>query len=524
MKQKHTNTRRPWFPCLITFWILAILAGSAFGLYRLAENSAENYYRSRYLAFTFTNEDCDYSESTDKLPDPGGSFYHLAGYLLSEQTSPEALSLNLAEHIEWYQEEELVLLEINLMNYRECELSDAALSQVKCILDAWGDTDDGIILRFLYDWDGNALLTEPEELSLIQTHMSQLAPLVNAHAADIYTMQGIFVGDYAEMHGGRHMDTESMCTLAKHLDSVIDPEIFLAVRTPAQRRLILESSEAFPKNSTLATRLGLYNDGMLGSETDLGTYGETDRDQSASLEDHWLRDQELSYQDEVCRLVPNGGEAIIDNPLNDLDSAVAALSTMHVSYLNCMYQPQVIDKWRETTLHTEDVWDGNNGYDYIDAHLGCRYRCSGTEASAFDFWSDDDVTISLSLTNTGFSPAYGSLSLTASIVAEGADSPAVTAAFPEDAWKPLTNGEICTLPLSLELRTLAEGTYHVYLSCTRENCLDKLAFATRQPLTEYGYEAASFTVDRTPTAIPSDRELLWRYFSHLMSSGHSFAK
>lgn len=521
MKQKHHQARRARLALLAAILLLTAVAGGVFGLCRAATNAAESYYRSRYLAFDFSNDSFDYSESTEKLDHPGGSFYYLAGYTLSEETKKEALAVRLVSDAKEYKSEELVLIEINLKNYKDSALSNDALAQTDQILQAWKDAGYGIILRFLYDWDGHSGETEPKELSLIQTHMSQLAPIVNAHAADIYTMQGIFVGDYAEMHDGNHMDTASMCTLAKHLDSVIDPEIFLSVRTPAQRRTILESAEIFPENSTLAGRLGLFNDGMLGSNNDLGTYGDTDRAQSASLEDPWLREQELAYQDELCRLVPNGGEAVIDNPLNDLEAAVETLSTMHVSYLNCMYHEPVINKWRAETIHTDDAWDGTNGYDYIDAHLGCRYRCAGTDATAFDFWSDDDVTINLTLTNTGFAPSYEPLDLTVSIVAEGDASPAVTATLPQEQWKPLTNGETCTLPLSVEPRTLAEGTYRVYLACTRVKDETKLAFATKLPLTEYGYEVASFTIDRTPTTIPSDRELFGRYLSHLMASEHS---
>lgn len=408
MSEKHPRRRshRAWLACLIIILLLAGVGYGTFSLYRLTASAAEDYYRSRYLSFDLSNEDYDYSESTAKLSNPGGSFYNLTGYLLSEDTSPENLVMRLREDIKACSDEELVLIEINLMNYNDCALSDHALTQIEKILQIWSSQGYRIILRFLYDWDGKSADTEPKDLALIQTHMSQIAPIVNAHAKDIYTMQGIFVGDFAEMHGGSHMDTDSMCTLAKCLDSVIDPDIFLSVRTPAQRRRILDSAEAFPADSTLAARLGLFNDGMLGSGNDLGTYGDTDRSQSVSLDDHWLREQELEYQDELCRLVPNGGEAVIDNPLNDLDQAIDTLAIMHVSYLNRMHHEEVIDKWRSDTVHTGDVWEGTNGYDYIDAHLGSRYRCAGVSVSPFDCWTDDTATLELTFTNTGFSGFY----------------------------------------------------------------------------------------------------------------------
>lgn len=523
MKEKH-HRRRPWLACLLILLLLAGTAGGTYTLYRETVNAAEDYYRSRYLTFDFSNEGYDYSESTAKLKNPGGSFYNLAAYLLSENTSEKDLAKRLREDIKEYKDEELVLIEINLMNYNDRALSDNALMQTETILKTWGEKGYGIILRFLYDWSGNAAATEPQEPALVKTHMDQVAPIVNANAEYIYTLQGIFVGDYAEMHGGHYTDNESMCALAAHLDSVIDPDIFLSVRTPAQRRMILGSDEVMPENNTLAQRLGLFNDGMLGSGDDLGTYGDTDRSQATAPGDQWLRDQELDYQDALCRFVPNGGEVVIDNPLNDLDQAVITLSTMHVSYLNCMYQEEVIDKWRENTVHTTDVWDGTKGYDYIDAHLGARYRCSGTAAGSFDFWSEDAATLELTFTNTGFSDFYEPLALTVTVVPDKRATAVTQTECESDELETITNKETCTVSLPLKLRDYADGAYRIYISCVRAESETSIEFASNLPQSEFGYEVASFSIDRTPTTIPPAEELLERYLAHRRSSKNSLAK
>ncbi len=77
---------------------------------------------------------------------------------------------------------------------------------------------------------------------------------------------------------------------------------------------------------------------MLGSDLDLGTYGAS---HDTFTEENYVskgnRTQELNYQNELCKSVPNGGEVVLDNRLNDIDNAVSALSTMHVSYLNYLY-------------------------------------------------------------------------------------------------------------------------------------------------------------------------------------------
>ena len=83
------------------------------------------------------------------------------------------------------------------------------------------------------------------------------------------------------------------------------------------------------------------------------------------------RSRELSYQDEVCLTVPNGGEAVSDTVYNDVENAMNTLQTMHVSYLNRMYDETVLKKWKN------QPYEDTTGYDYIGAHLGYRYEISG---------------------------------------------------------------------------------------------------------------------------------------------------
>ena len=130
----------------------------------------------------------------------------------------------------------LALVEINLKNYRTTEISETGLTQLDDIFTSWSQSpaNTRLILRFLYDWDGLALAPEPDSLDLILTHIDQVSTLVNRHCDSIYIMQGIFVGSWGEMHGSRFMDEVSVKKLIQHLHDVIDPSIYLSVRTPAQ--------------------------------------------------------------------------------------------------------------------------------------------------------------------------------------------------------------------------------------------------------------------------------------------------
>ena len=52
-----------------------------------------------------------------------------------------------------------------------------------------------MFFRFLYDWDGKAMETEPQSLEQILRHMDQTAEVVNRYTDCVFLMQGIFVGN-----------------------------------------------------------------------------------------------------------------------------------------------------------------------------------------------------------------------------------------------------------------------------------------------------------------------------------------
>ena len=141
----------------------------------------------------------------------------------------------------------------------------------------------------------------------------------------------------------------------EELDQHISSDIYLAVRTPGQLRGILRNrnplSSTEADNGTLQSRLSLFNDGMLGSVYDLGTYDDTPLQSDSRLEEEGTRSEELLFQYKLCQYVPNGGEVTVDNEYNDLDNAITDLSQMHVSYLNSEHDAAVLNKWKNFHLY-----------------------------------------------------------------------------------------------------------------------------------------------------------------------------
>ena len=89
-------------------------------------------------------------------------------------------------------------MQFNLNYYKDKSLTDKALNQINHVINSWSEADYDIILRFLYDWDGKAADSEPDDISVIKEHMMQISNIVNSYASDIFVMQGIFVGNYLQ--------------------------------------------------------------------------------------------------------------------------------------------------------------------------------------------------------------------------------------------------------------------------------------------------------------------------------------
>ena len=435
---------------------------------------------------TWTTE--SFSESTEYLANPWQGFYHIIGYTLSDDYVPAADYTRQAQSCT----DSLALLEINLKNYRKGSISETGLSQLYDILSAWSQspTNTKLILRFLYDWDGLALAAEPETLNLILTHMDQISAPVNKYCEAVYIMQGIFIGNWGEMHHSRFMDASSVRKLIQHLHEVIDPSIYLSVRTPSQWRMINDLYDlpskfpAFETDHSLMGRLGLFNDGILGSESDLGTYGNTARHDASSPSYQGTRKEELEFQNNLCRYVPNGGEVIYNNNLSNPEISAADLKTMHVSYLNADYDSRVFEKWKETAWTGNDSFNGCDSYSYIRAHLGyrylirsCRIRKSGSIRP--------DLTLSLTLQNDGFSNTLKPFQT--SILLENTETGESTCVSVNADLRKLGSGQKKTYNVKLPVNDLEHGSYQIYLSVKDETSGQMILFGNKNEVTDNGY-------------------------------------
>ncbi len=265
------------------------------------------------------------------------------------------------------------------------QLDAAYLGQVSADLEAARAAGVKLIVRFAYsaDTSGDAAVTT------VVSHIRQLAPVLNANADVIATLQAGFVGRWGEWYYSDHFTADaqrpwaltnanwqSRGVVLEALLTATDRSIFVQVRYPAIKQRLLAG--AAPET---AARVGIHDDCFLASADDYGTF--------ASTNDYsWLQQQTLT--------MPMGGETCAVNaPRSQWPSAAADLSTYHWSYLNADFQPEVLRSW------------GTGGLDEARRRLGYRLRLTQVTVPSTAL-TGGTVKVQVVLANDGYAAPFRS--------------------------------------------------------------------------------------------------------------------
>lgn len=429
-------------------------------------------------------ESYKFTESSKELRNPGRGFYNIYRFMIADEKE------NYWQLVqEMYKSDvstSLSLIEINLQRYSDDEISEEGMDNIVSLFHALEDIDKQLIVRFVYDWDGECEKYEPETIDTILRHMKQMEKVLKEFGTHIFIIQGLFIGNWGEMNGTKYFNDEDLLRLMEQLSDVSDRSTYLAVRTPEQWREITglqEISEESLKGHLFAGRISLYNDGMLGNESDYGTYRVYDMAGKRISE----RENELSFQGELCKWVPNGGEVINDNPYNDFNQAVRDLSSMHVSYLNEGHDQEVLNKWKNTKIIKDGCYKGSDGYTYIERHLGYRLLIKNVNMHFNSFVNNLEVSVTMK--NVGFAPLYNKAEAGLVLYDKGKETFLLYEM--EGDLRKLTGGneseEQLTLTVDIPVNKLLDTKYTVYFFVTDVSTGQRIDLANEQDAEEYGY-------------------------------------
>lgn len=328
-------------------------------------------------------------ESVEELDNPACGMYQM--FTLAVEQEPDI------KELQWCMGRSLVLVFFQIGHYRKRPLDEAALQHMERVLDELSRNNKDVILRIAYDNTGKGLEHEPETLDRILGHMEQMSPLLHKYASCIYIVQGLFVGSWGEMHTSRHLSTAKLARLEQKLRNCLGEGTYMAFRRPMQYRRIHKTVE--PNAAT-----GIFDDGILGSRENLGTFG-TQSQRQSGWEGSWNREEELQFLSELARYAPVGGEAVLGSSARypwTFSDTLGLLAGMNVSYLNSAYDVRVHSAWEKMVFPHRGAWKGMNGKDYIFRHVGYRYRVKAVHCSL----CQDMLSLSITIKNDGFSRAY----------------------------------------------------------------------------------------------------------------------
>lgn len=316
-------------------------------------------------------------EATEEYTNPGRGWYKIYTFSLEKRDFEELKWLPFSE------QETLALVIINIGAFRQKVLDSGALYFAGQILERFREAGKEIILRIVYDNEGKGLEREPADIRLVEEHMRQMGTVVAEYAANILLSQGIFVGNWGEMHGSKFLSPERLRKLTYVWHEATQGKILLAFRKPMQCRAV-ESEQVQHRE------IGFFDDAIFGSANHMGTFGEKKRTE-AVWEEVWCMEDELIYMEQAAKTVPCGGEAVAGENLSP-EETIAVLRHMHISYLNCVYDERILEQWKKQTYA-----NSCNLYQYIGEHLG--YRLFVSEVS---IPRRGTGKMTLTIVNTGF--------------------------------------------------------------------------------------------------------------------------
>lgn len=341
-----------------------------------------------------------------KINNPYRGFYSVYRFYAKDRIWPadtDACKIDFSDNI-------LCLVEINLGHYNDVCLTSEALENIKSIVEYFIVNGKQLILRFLYDWDGKGIVSEPKDISFIIKHIRKLSSVLKFYEKEIYIVQGLFIGSWGEMHDSRYLNTHHLTALANELYDATGNLTQIALRSPSFIRSIFRSYKPINENESFSlvkkSRFSLFNDAIMASETDLGTYGDIKEKEFENYSDKWIKEDELKYQYAHCRYVSNGGEVVKGIDSKDTKTIIKTLKTMRISYLNDGHDMEVLNKWKETILDASfGEYKGKSLFEYIENHLGYRYTIKNVKVLR-KFSDKDNFSINIQIANEGFSPSY----------------------------------------------------------------------------------------------------------------------
>lgn len=334
-----------------------------------------------------------FEEIATDIKNPCRGWYRVFNFNVNEEPDFEGILVNEDSN------DTLALILADIGDLNGEELSEEHIARITRIVKFFYENGKNAILRVAYDHEGKAMEREPSFFRQVLSHAQSVGLVLKECEKEIFVYQGLLVGKWGEMHSSRYVNTERLRGIYAALRDCRCGEQFFAVRMPMHwRNLHVNTVEQLGRNC----KMGLFNDGMFGSENDLGTYSDISK-VNIGWNGPWTRQEENEFQDTLCRYAPNGGEALYCREFladNSEEKIINEMERCHITYLNRKHDPKLMEVWKTDKYNGRGVWQGRSIYEYVGAHLGYRFLVKKVS------YSEDSGKLEITVSNTGFANLY----------------------------------------------------------------------------------------------------------------------
>ncbi len=272
-----------------------------------------------------------------------------------------------------------------------------------------------IAMRFRYD-DLGKDNPEPATFEQVLHHLEQIkeSGLLEKYKDIIAFVEGGLVGKWGEMHGGKYVTVDYKARVLEATLQAVPAPIPVTVRTPdifaewagitradLNNYELIDSITESKYSTTIhenKDRVGLFNDGYMGSINDLGTFS------NRPIETDWIGHQ--TFQTSYYGGEFSGAHDFAQSWETYLpQNAIPEMYKTHLSYINCNIFPFYKD-FTFTEEFTVDGVDnsayyGQNVFQFIRDHIGYRFVIRDSKHTA-ETVQGGNVQVDFRIENTGF--------------------------------------------------------------------------------------------------------------------------
>lgn len=270
------------------------------------------------------------------------------------------------------------------------DLTEDALNVLQQTFDNIRTNKGFVIVRICYDpWYNGRSNVTPEH-KWVMRHVEQLAPVLSKNTDVIVALEMGMHGAYGEMHSDTSITYDRVAEAVNLMLRNTPPELKILTRTGNYSAKVLgfdnwgvdfhidgeKFAEIAKAKGDTMYRVGMFNDGYLGTQYDYGTWG-------ADCKTSICREEGVAWLEKYGINTPYGGEALTTaggyQVINTPEFLAYEGFRTHTSYLNIQWNNNLIDGWKKSHFEGKDFeYDGSKidsltGFKYVNDHLGYRF-------------------------------------------------------------------------------------------------------------------------------------------------------